>query len=73
MYRKLTGIAVSGDDAAFVKGMQSAIRVGQCVVFKNQQKVYLEEFELTTGLAQVRPAGGTVSYWTSNSAVKSSR
>jgi hypothetical protein len=69
-YRKLIGIAVSGDDAAFVKGMQSAIGTGQCVVFKNQQQVFLEEFEITTGLAQVRPAGGTRSYWTSNSTIK---
>lgn len=70
VYQTLTGYAVSGDNVAFVNGMQSAISKGQCVLFKNGQDAHMLEYELTTGLTKIRPAGSGKAYWTSTGTIR---
>ena len=68
-YEELVEIASTGDNEAFRKTLVARVLVGQCIMFKDKETVYVTDTAIFSGLVQLRKKGETTKYWTGIEAI----
>lgn len=58
------------DKQAFQQALTAGLLLGECIMFKNGEVVFIVDTAIFSGLVKVRRKGELVEYWTNIEAVK---
>ncbi|WP_333408808.1 hypothetical protein [Microcoleus sp. T2B6] len=65
-YQSLGETLVNGDTQAFVKGLLTAYKSGECLSLQQGTVVFVTDTAIWAGLSRVRPEGSMEEYWTAH-------